>query len=143
MPVSINGSGSIDGVTLIDNPLLKLDTSNGRVGIQTATPVTELHVNGTITETSSLRFKKNINPIINALDLICQINGVTYDRQDDSNTNEPGFIAEYINEILPNVVSKDDDGEACGVNYTRIVAYLVEAIKELRQEIDELKNGRS
>jgi hypothetical protein len=146
--VGVPGDRTITGVKLSDpfnyeSGLLYLDTANRRVGIETTNPVSELHVNGTITETSSLKFKKNINPIENALDSICQISGVTYDRKDDTHQNEAGFVAEYINEVLPNIVSKDDNGEVCGINYTRIVAYLVEAIKELKREIEDLKNGNS
>jgi hypothetical protein len=146
--IGVPGDRTITGIKLSDpfnyeSGLLYLNTTSRRVGIQTANPVSELHVNGTITETSSLRFKKNINQIENALDLICQISGVTYDRKDDSHQNEVGFVAEYINEVLPNIVSKDENGDVCGVNYTRIVAYLVEAIKELKHEIEDLKNGNS
>jgi len=92
----------------------------------------------TIVETSSIAYKENISPITNALDSILNLNGVTYDRKDGSTINEAGLIAESVAEVLPNIVSfKDDKPE--GISYTKLTAYLIEAIKDLKQEINDLK----
>jgi len=120
-------------------------TSSGNVGIGTTTPSTALDVNGTITctaltETSSMTFKENVNPIENALDSISQLVGVTYDRKDGSAKQRAGLIAEEVENILPNLVQKDADGNAYGIHYTNLIAYLVESIKELKQKIDSMEN---
>jgi hypothetical protein len=101
---------------------------------------------GTITavslvETSTYKVKENIQPITGALDSMLQLTGVTYDRKDKSSKNEAGLIAEEVNKILPNVVAKDANGDPEGINYTKLTAYLIEAVKELKQEIEELKGN--
>jgi hypothetical protein len=93
----------------------------------------------TIVETSSIAFKENVNPIENALDLILQLVGVTYDRKDGSKKNEAGLIAEAVDRVIPNIVSKDANGNAEGIYYSKLTAYLVEAIKGLQSQIDPLK----
>lgn len=102
-------------------------------------------VSGTLTvteiiETSSIALKENVNPIMSALDSILQLNGVTYDRKDGSRTNEAGLIAEDVNKVLSNIVTKDEGGNPAGIQYTRLTAYLIECIKELKSEIDILKS---
>jgi hypothetical protein len=92
-----------------------------------------------ITETSSIVYKENVNPIMQALDAIVQLTGVTYDRKDGSRTNEAGLIAEEVNKVLPNIVTKNDEGNPEGIQYTKLTAYLIECIKELKSEIDILK----
>jgi hypothetical protein len=92
-----------------------------------------------ITETSSIVYKENVNPIMQALDAIVQLTGVTYDRKDGSRTNEAGLIAEEVNEVLPNIVTKNEEGNPEGIQYTKLTAYLIECIKELKSEIDILK----
>jgi hypothetical protein len=92
----------------------------------------------TIVETSSIAFKENVNPIENALDLILQLVGVTYDRK-DHDRHEAGLIAEDVYKIVPNLVSLDENGKPYGIQYTKITAYLIESIKALKQEINELK----
>jgi len=92
----------------------------------------------TIVETSSIAFKENVNPIENALDLILQLVGVTYDRKDQVR-HEAGLIAEDVYKIVPNLVSLDENGKPYGIQYTKITAYLIESIKALKQEINELK----
>ena len=52
---------------------------------------------------------------------------------------QAGFIAQEIQEVIPEVVSEDKNGYL-GVNYSGVVPYLVEAIKELKEEIKELKS---
>lgn len=95
----------------------------------------------TLVETSSLAFKENINPIDNALDLIQQLAGVTYDRKDNKE-HEAGLIAEHVYEIMPELVSLDENGRPYGIKYTKLTAYLVESIKSLTREIAQLKEGR-
>ena len=96
----------------------------------------------TITETSSITLKENINPIQNALGLLLQLRGVTYDRKDKTSINEAGFIAEEVEPVLPNLVVKDADGNPYGINYTKFSAYLIEALKTLANEIEDLKGNK-
>jgi len=93
-----------------------------------------LLLSGTLTESSSIELKENIDPITNALDSITKLVGVTYDRRDGSAQNRAGLIAESVAKVLPNVVNGD------GIQYTNLIAYLVESIKELKAEIDVLKS---
>jgi hypothetical protein len=92
-----------------------------------------LSVSGTITESSSIALKQNIDPITNALNLVSKLVGVTYDRKDGSAKNRAGLIKEEVEKVIPNIVNDD------GIQYTNLIAYLVESIKELKAEIDALK----
>lgn len=92
-----------------------------------------------LVESSSITLKENINPINDALDNLIQLSGVVYDRKDGSRKNEVGLIAEDVIKILPNLVTTDDNGKPEGIQYTKLTAYLIEAIKTLKHEIDELK----
>jgi hypothetical protein len=92
-----------------------------------------------LTESSSIALKENVNPITGALDAILNLVGVTYDRRDGSSKAEAGLIAEEVNKIIPNIVSKNASGDPEGIHYTKLTAYLVEAIKSLKEEINELK----
>jgi hypothetical protein len=95
---------------------------------------------GTLTETSSLRYKTNIKTIESGLDKVLQMRGVVYNRKDNGK-EEIGVIAEEMNEILPQVIQYNTESEIDSVSYSRIVGVLIEAIKELKQEINELKNN--
>ena len=91
-----------------------------------------------ITEDSSIALKENINPIENALENILKLSGVTYDRI-DTKEHEAGLIAEWVDLIIPDLVTKDSSGKPIGIKYTKLTAYLIESIKSLKQEINELK----
>ena len=67
------------------------------------------------------------------------LSGVTYDRKDGSYKKEAGLIAEDVYQVLPNLVSLNKDGNPEGINYTKLTAYLIEAVKELKAELDSLK----
>ena len=92
-----------------------------------------------IVETSSIALKENIMPIQNGLESIMQLKGVTYDRK-DSGEHESGLIAEWTEEVLPELVTRDSENNVVGIKYTKLTSYLIEAIKTLKDEIDELKN---
>ncbi len=97
-------------------------------------------VGGTLTENSSIRYKKDVETISYGLDKVLQLRGVTYVKK-ENNVKEMGVIAEEIAEILPDVVLYDSEGKVDSVSYGRITAVLIEAIKDLKKEINELKNN--
>lgn len=92
-----------------------------------------------IVETSSIALKENIEPIQDALTAITQLSGVTYDRKDNGE-HESGLIAEWVDTVLPDLVTRDQNGGVVGIKYTKLTAYLIEAVKTLKAEIDGLKN---
>jgi hypothetical protein len=97
-------------------------------------------VDGDVVAYSDRRTKENIKTIENSLDKVLSLRGVSYNRIDESDkAPKIGVIAQEVQEILPEVVFKQEDG-MLGVSYGNIVGVLIEAIKELKAEIDELKN---
>jgi hypothetical protein len=90
---------------------------------------------GTITSTSDIKLKKNLEIIPNALDKIRQLNGYTFERT-DSGATQTGLIAQEVQKVLPEAVS---NGEHLSVAYGNMAGLFVEAIKELKQELDSSK----
>lgn len=89
---------------------------------------------------SDAKLKKNISSIDNSLDLITSLKGREYflknaKSPESTDKKNYGFIAQEIQEILPEIVSEDDEGYLA-VNYTSIIPILVEAIKEQQDEIE-------
>ena len=87
---------------------------------------------------SDARLKKNVSTIENALDIVDNLRGVWFDWKDtEREGREIGFIAQEVQEILPEVVNAN--GKFLGMQYSKITALLVEAIKELKAENEDLK----
>jgi hypothetical protein len=91
---------------------------------------------------SSRRWKTDIHTLHGALGKIGQLRGVSYDRK-DSGKHDIGLIAEEVGAVVPEVVTYEENGkDARGVDYSRLTALLIEAIKEqqgeFRQEQAEL-----
>ena len=84
---------------------------------------------------SSRKLKSDIETIDNGLDKVSKMRGVTFTKDNEKGS---GVIAEELEEIAPELVV---DGEYKSVAYGNIVGYLIEAIKELKTEIEELKKG--
>ena len=115
--------------------------SSSKVGVGTATPSTELHVVGTITETSMREMKTNISNLENILPSVLQMQGVKFDWKDEEKAKDNyGFIAEDVEKIFPNLITYDVKGKPEGIQYTKMTAVLLEAIKEQQIQIDELKS---
>lgn len=93
---------------------------------------------GNVTAYSDITLKDNITNIDNALDKVNSIRGVTYDRIDQDNVRHAGVIAQEVEKVLPEVVQTNDNGIK-SVAYGNMVGLLIEAIKELKAEIEELK----
>jgi hypothetical protein len=97
--------------------------------------------NNDVTAFSDERLKEDIKPIENGLDKVMQLQGVSYKRNDVSNPKtQIGVIAQQVEPILPEVVlTAEDDMGTKSVDYAKMTAVLIEAVKELKQEITELK----
>ena len=155
----------IDQVSNNNNPRLRIFPSisgedygitikdGGFVGIGVPSPSVKLQVNGdiianSIAGSSDLRFKTNIHTVENALDKVKSLRGVyfnwnqkSFPNKDFSDKTELGFIAQEVEKVLPEVVSKDKTPEEYrSVKYDKVVALLVEAIKEQQKQIDSLKS---
>ena len=104
----------------------------------------QIETNGDITafSTSDQRLKDNITPIPNALDKVLAISGNTFDWNDksDKEGTDVGVVAQEILEVLPEAVTTRDNGYLA-VRYEKLVPLLIEAIKDLKAEINELKGG--
>jgi len=94
---------------------------------------------------SDKRLKENIKPIESALDKVEKLKGVTFDwKEQDKDIKQTwvkdiGFIAQDVQEVLPELVRENPDG-MLSMRHQGITPILVEAIKELKAEIEELKN---
>ena len=120
------------------------NTGNIRIG-DGNDPSYKLDVAGTIRATSDViafsdrRVKENIITIDNALDKVTKLRGVTYTRKDiEDKSTKVGVIAQEVLDVLPEVVSQDDEGKY-SVAYGNLAGVFIEAIKELKAEIDSLK----
>jgi len=142
--IEAGGGGSASPTTQI---LFEVANS-GNVGIGTSNPGNILTVvQGSATDPvaddwalySSRRWKTNIKTIENALDKVQQLRGVTYDWKSDGK-HDIGLIAEDVGAVIPEVVVFEENGvDAKSVGYSRLVAVLIEAVKEQQQTIDQLK----
>jgi hypothetical protein len=94
---------------------------------------------GDVTAYSDIRVKENILNIVDPLNIVLRLRGVSYNRIDtDDKTTKIGFIAQEIEKIVPEVVSYDESEDRYSVSYGNITALLVEAIKEQQIKIDNL-----
>ena len=102
---------------------------------------------GDVTAFASLsdrNLKENIENIPNALEKVSKINGVTFNYI-GSKESMTGVIAQEVQEVLPEVIYETvdntrEDGRALAVRYGNMVGLLIEAIKELKAEVEQLKN---
>ena len=113
-----------------------LDGASGRTGSLVADGDVTARA---VTQTSDERLKKNIAPIQNGLDKVLKLQGVEFQyTADKDNRREVGLIAQQVEEVVPEVVKEGDDGMKT-VNYGALVGVLIEAVKELTQEVETLK----
>jgi hypothetical protein len=145
--INLNGNRITNDATPTGSEGIGLD-ANGNVAIGVAVDAAyalkiagKMNSNG-INETSDFRFKKNIEEIPNALEIVSQMRGVTYDWRADefpernfSEGRDMGVIAQEVELLVPEVVSTGSDGYKA-VEYGHLVGLLIEAIKEQKSIID-------
>jgi hypothetical protein len=147
-------AGTLSGATLASGVTASSLTSVGTLGTLTvsgATATGALTVTGAVTATGDItafftsdkRHKNTIQTISNAVLKVKQLNGVTWEWNDDVNevtktTPKTGLIAQEVQQVLPQVVIERADG-FLALDYSKMMGLLVEAIKEQQIQIDQLK----
>ena len=91
-----------------------------------------------ITETSALKYKENINEITSS-DIIYNLRPVTFDWKKDG-SHDVGLIAEEVGDHMTELVSKDKEGNVEGVKYSKLTSLLIKAVQDQQKQIDELKS---
>lgn len=119
-----------------DNSTYYLDPSTNGTSLNVAGAIV---AGGNITAYSDIRIKANVETIPSALDKLDQIRGVTYTRTDleDKEQRYAGVIAQEIEAVLPEAVR--DLGDIKAVDYNATIALLIQAVKELRDEVEMLR----
>jgi hypothetical protein len=97
-----------------------------------------MQIAGVFTEASSIRYKEDIKDLTYSLDDILKLRGVTYKKKGTSHV-EIGVIAEEVNDIIPELVTKNQDGTVESVSYGRLSAIFIEAFKQQQEQIELLK----
>ena len=126
---------------------------NSALGVNVTTSATNGRIdagNDIVAYSSSdRRWKENIKPIENALSKILKIGGYEFDwkelteeerkTQHGNEGHDVGVIAQEVEEVLPEVVTTRENGFK-GVKYDKMVALLIEGMKEQQSQIEELKS---
>lgn len=95
---------------------------------------------GTLTQNSDRRLKKNITPLQNSLQKIVKLGGYHYHwKNENADTRlQTGVMAQEVQKLFPELVSENKEG-ILAVNYSGLIPVMIESIKEQQKQIDELK----
>ena len=142
------GTGVSVSATTGDNCSISIGQA---VGTGNSPTFAGLTINGSITATgditayysSDIRFKNNVVIIEEALDKVKKLRGVKWEWNDEASevtkaAPNTGLIAQEVQQVLPEVVKEREDGYL-GLDYSKMVGLLIEAIKEQQIQIDNLK----
>ena len=130
-----------------------LKINNGALGVNVNASTTDGRIDASndivAFSSSDRRWKENIKPIDNALNKILKIGGYEFDwkelseeerkTQHGNEGHDIGVIAQEVEEVLPEVVTTRENGFK-GVKYDKMVALLIEGMKEQQSQIEELKS---
>jgi hypothetical protein len=97
----------------------------------------DIRASGNFITTSDKRYKKDIIRIENALEKINKLTGVTY-KNISSSKRQSGLVAQEVNEVFPEVVNEDSAGYL-SLAYGNMMGLIIEGMKELKNEIKEIK----
>ena len=121
----------------IDTAQLANDSVNGSKLTDDITILTTSTITAsTFTSSSDKRLKENIEDVEDALDKVCAMEGKIYNFKSKPEEKRAGVIAQDLSIICPELVKEDDKG-MLSVNYTDVIPYLIEAIKELKEKITQ------
>ena len=121
------GNTSDKSVSVFFNGSAKLTTTSSGVT-----------VTGTVTETSDIAFKSDIEPITNTLDKLQQITGYKY-KLDNASIDSMGVIAQDVEKVFPELVHGNEGSKT--LQYSGLIGVLVEAVKDLSAKVKKLESN--
>ena len=139
-----NASNNLEIETKVSDADLLIKGSDGGSGITACTfdmsAAGKATFNDDVVAFSDERLKSDIKTIDNALDKVSQLRSVSFVKNGHPSI---GVIAQEVQKVLPEIVSSEEkDGEEyLGVAYGNMVGVLIEAIKDLQNQVNELKKG--
>jgi endosialidase-like protein len=150
--LTLEGSEDGYGIRMYGMADFEGDASNLQSQIAIENPNGSIYLNGNGTidasgdmnaanfnQTSDARLKKDVSTLTSGLAIVNKLRGVRYAWKDENKSqNKIGFLAQEIEEVLPELVTTKKDGFKA-VNYSEMTAVLVQAVKELSKQIEDLK----
>ena len=100
---------------------------------------------GNVGAYSDMALKEDIYEIENALDKVKKLRGVHFTKKADK-SKEIGVVANEVEKVVPELVDEVEDeklGTIKTMKYANTVGLLIEAVKDLSKQVEELKNGSS
>ena len=146
--LTVAGGASISQSIFVGNQLTVLGTTNasnvGTGGSLTvlggASISKDVYVGGTLTSSSDVRLKENIEEIsMPLLDKIDALRVVKFNFKWDQDRRHIGFIAQDFAEDFPELVRQSQPDGLYTMDYPKVTAILLQCIKELKQEIKDMK----
>ena len=133
----------VGGAVTINNGVLQINNSASE-GVFQCNTSGNLIVAGDITSVGTIsdeRLKENVVRLNNSLEKVTQINGYNFNFKDNPDETMLGVIAQEIEKVLPEVVYEfeKEDKTYKAVRYANIVPLLIEAIKDLKDKVDDLE----
>lgn len=113
------------------------NTNNTRMSLTSAG---NLSIDGVLSQSSDRNLKTNIIPLQNSLAKISSLNGYQYNWRDPSRGKDlqAGVLAQEVEKQMPELVIQGAEGDKA-VNYSGLIPYLIESVKELKQQNEELR----
>jgi hypothetical protein len=134
LPVANGGTGVTSSTGTGSVVLSASPSFTGTVGAAAITATGDIAA-ANFNSTSDISLKDNIQTIVNPLDKIIKLNGVTFNWKENQKPSI-GVIAQELEKVLPELVTQ---GDVKSVNYNGIIGVLIEAVKEQQKQIEELK----
>ena len=116
-----------------------------RVGDTTSAPANTIQCTGDVVAfaSSDERLKNNLSPISNSLEKVGQLKGYEFDWNDKQQVysgHDVGVIAQEVEKVVPEIVETREHDGYKAVKYEKLVPLLINAINDLKAEIEELKD---
>lgn len=141
-----NSGGAVLEMFSGSNPNIVMNGNGGNITVTGEVSADVLRSTGGTVATSDARFKKNVKSIDGALAKTHQLNGYTYNwnklakkqKGIDNKEEQVGVLAQELETVFPQLVKTDDEGYK-SVNYAALTAVLIEAVKELSEQVTNLQ----
>jgi len=134
-----NTSQKVSSTGMIFNPSTEQVTFGGGLTVASVTSIGEVTAT-TFNSTSDINLKENVEIIKDATSKIQKLNGISFTWK-ESKKPAIGVIAQEVKAVFPELVNELPNG-TLSVSYDSLIAVLIESVKELKQEIEELKSNK-